>query len=754
MAVATASLGEGLVQFELEVGPHAAGELKVLELKATEEISKPFQVDVTLVAREGVDVDCDSILAESALLTVYLDDGSARFFHGMLARLDRWDTGAGPDRNRYVARVVPRLWKLGQGRRSRIFQGMTVPEIVQKVLQEGEIDVRPSLSLSYPKRDYCVQYNESDLGFVERLLEEEGIFYFFDHEQEAHTMVLGDTASANPPLADEPRIVFREKSRMAAGAEHVDSFLLRREIRPTVMSLRDFDYLRPSMDLTTRATAGGEDLEVYDFPGRYGDAAAGKARSQVRLEELRVAASTASGESDSRRLVAGRVFELDEHPVHEFNGEYLLLSVIHRGRQPEVLAAGKVEGPEAGQRYRNEFVCLRRGTPYRPERRTPRPLICGPQTAIVVGPASEEIHTDEHGRIKTQFHWDREGKKDERSSCWVRVSQAWAGPGWGALYLPRIGQEVVVEFQSGDPDCPIVTGSVYNGQNRPPVALPHDKTRSTLRSASSPGSNGYNELRFEDLEDGEEVYLHAQKDLSIVVENDKAQRVGGDETLTVDGDRSRTVNGNQSLAVVQDDTSTVGGNQSLAVAMNRTTTVGASHTETVASDQSVSVGAASTLTVALASVETVGLGKLLNVGAVYAVTVGAAMNELVGGLKAEEVGGAKVELVGAKKSETVAGSRTLRVGGDLSETIGQSRTLKVGKDLVLNVSGTLQHTVQDAYGLKAKGIDLAAEDQFTLKVGQATIDVKKSGDLVIQGATVQVNASGDLVLKGSTISEN
>jgi type VI secretion system secreted protein VgrG len=392
--------------------------------------------------------------------------------------------------------------------------------------------------------------------------------------------------------------------------------------------------------------------------------------------------------------------------------------------------------------------------PWRPERRTPRPTVPGPQTAVVTGPPGEEIHTDAHGRIKCQFHWDREGRRDDASSCWIRVAQAWAGQGWGALYLPRIGHEVVVEFLEGDPDRPLVTGSVYNGANAPPIDLPGEKTRSTLRSASSPGSNGSNELRFEDAAGHEEVYLHAQRDLSIVVEHDKDQWVGGNEQLLVEKDRARQVGGNQTLQVDKDDSTTVGGSQTLAVTGNRATTVGGNHDEKVAGAQSISVGATRNLVVALASTESVGLAKSLSVGGAYAVTVGAAMNELVGGVKAEEVGGSRSETIGGKKSETVGGSRTLDVGGDLGEAVGGKRTLNVAKDLTVNVGGALRQTVAKACTIKAKQIVLSADDQISFKVGSATFQLKKNGDVVIKGGKVQVKASGDIVLKGSKVTEN
>lgn len=755
MPVATAPLAANQPEFEFEVGPHAMGELQVFEFEADEEMSRPFSVEATLVPRPDVDVDPAALVGDKACLTIHLGDGTTRFFNGIVAQVKTWEEGKTQLKRRHRVRVVPAFWKLGHVRRSRVFQEMSVPDIAKKVLGDAAVEHRLDLKASYPPRLYCVQYDESDLDFVSRLLEEEGIFYFFEHEQDKHTLVLGDAPGSCQPIAGDERVVFREPSKMVPGAEHVDAFSARVEVRPGKVELRDFDYLKPAVNLTTSSSAKGDtDLEVYEFPGNYADASVGSRLAKVRLEEQRVRAETAAGSGVTRRFLAGHVFELDEHPLAALNAKYLLVSVQHRGEQPEMFTGAASPGQPKREGYRNQFACIRADVPFRAERRTPRPAIPGPQTAIVVGPKGEEIYCDQHGRIKVQFHWDREGAKNEKSSCWIRVGQSWAGPSWGALYLPRIGQEVVVEFLEGDPDRPLVTGAVYNGMHPPPLNLPGDKTKSTLRSASSPGSDGSNELRFEDQKDAEEIYLHAQKDLNIVVENDKTQKVGGNEKLTVENDQDRRVGGNQTLQVTGDDTSTIGGNQSLHVALSRTATIGGSDTETIAGSQSVSVGAALAVTVAAASVENVGAAKAVNVGGAYAVTVGGAMNELVGGLKSEEVGGAKAEVVGGKKTESVAGGSVLQVGQDLSETVGGKRTLKVGKDLVLNAGAKLNQTVKDAHTLKAKEITLSADDRFLVKVGSATIEMKKSGDVVIKGAKIEVKASGNVVIKGSTISQN
>jgi type VI secretion system secreted protein VgrG len=743
-------------EFEFVAGPFTHGELAVVEFEARENLSGPYRVDIVFTAAPDIVVDSSELLGQQAALVIHLGD-DIRYLHGILSELSRWNEGGGPQRNRYRAVLEPRFHQLRHTRRSRIFQHKSIPEILKKVLGDGQVKYSLELQGSYTARDYCVQYRESDFDFVCRLMEEVGIFYFFRHEQDGHELVLGDSPSVHTPIRGEPLIPFRDPAGMAADEECVYELSGKMEVVPGAVALRDFDFTRPSLDMTvdSQASEGDPALEVYDYPGKYEDPGPGQDVAKIRLEELRAPGQVAWGQCQSRRLAPGHTFELTGHAEPELNKEYLVLSVTHEGYQPEVLLFEQQNAGRSGRKpFRSTFQCMPSTVPYRPPRQTARPVIPGPQTAIVVGPSGEEIHTDEHGRVKVKFHWDREAPGDDKSSCWVRVSQAWAGPGWGALYLPRIGQEVVVDFLEGDPDRPLITGRVYNGHNPPPADLPGARTQSALRSESSPGGGGFNELRFEDASGQELIYLHAQKDMDIAIENDKTQSVGGNESLTVAKDRRKDVGGNQSLSVTGNDETSVRGNQTLDVHANRTTTVAGNHTESVGGNQTIEVGGTHALQVALASTETIGLAKALTVGGAYAITVGAAMNVAVAGLKAEEVGGAKVESIGGQKTEKIAGSRTLTVGKEMTEVVGEKRTIEVGKDLALNVGGTLNQTTKKAHKLSAKEIALVAEDNFTITVGSASVTFKKSGDIVIKGAKVEVNASGEVIIKGGKIGDN
>jgi type VI secretion system secreted protein VgrG len=677
-------------------------QLRIADFTVREEVSSPFEADLTLVAED--EIGFDDVIGKEALLTIIGEEGD-RYFHGIINEFVL--SGTSGEYMAYQAKTVPYIWFLSLEQDSRIFQDMTTQDIVIEVLKKtGIMSDRFEFRLEqqYQKREYCVQYRETDLNFINRLLEEEGIFYFFEHTKDNHLLVFGDSKVNYQPIDGDDKIMFHPVDAMVPEEDFIHSFLFSRHIHPGKVTLRDFNFLRPELDLTaSQENETFKNLEMYDYPGEYLDDSRGKKIAEIRLQEAAMFQDKAQGRSCCSRFTPGFTFTLKDHDLTTLNQEYLIFDVVHIGSQPQTLA----EVPGAGAfSYSNEFLCIPSSVTLRPERKTPKPIVEGVQTAIVVGPAGEEIYTDKYGRVKVQFHWDREGKKDENSSCWIRVSQLWAGENWGAMFIPRIGQEVVIDFVEGDPDRPIITGRVYHGTNLPPHALPDEKTKSTIKSNSTKGGGGFNELRFEDKKGSEEIFLHGQKDWNITILNNKNQNIGVNDQLSV------------------------GNNQVISIGVNRS--------ESVGQNESVSVGANKTETVATNKAETIGVAKELTIGGAYQVTVGAAMNESVGALKAEEIGAHK----------------TVLVGGNSSEDIGGNMSVNVGKDFSEKVDGKHDEQVTKEYTLKAKKVQITADDEIAIRTGSARITMKKNGDITLSGANITVKGSGNITLKGSKIIQN
>ncbi|MFL5349715.1 MAG: type VI secretion system Vgr family protein [Hyalangium sp.] len=722
--------------FEFQAGPYTSEELAVTAFSGREELSRAFAFTVELAATGQVAIQPKELLGQKGALALHDQVNSAsRFVHGMIGRVEALGERRG--RLRYRVLLVPELWKLRHVRRSRIFQEKSVPEIVQQVLDEAGIAHGASLKGSYAAREFCVQYRESDFDFVCRLLESEGICFFFEHTEDSHTLMLGDGPDAHTPIPGEARLPFRGPLGTETSQEHVLGLERAARIRPGAVALRDFDFVRPSLDLTAKNQAAHADkaLEIYDAPGKYVEPGVGRSTAKVRMEELRYDTERCDGECSSVRLSPGFTFTLTEHPDATFEGDYLVVSVEHSG------------GHEA---YHSRFHAIPAGVPFRPPRLTPVPTIAGAQTAIVVGPSGEEIHTDEHGRVKVKFHWDREAPGDDKSSCWMRVSQAWAGASWGALYLPRVGHEVVVRFLEGDPDRPLVVGSVYNGENATPQPLPDEKTISTLRSSSSPGGDGYNELRFEDASGGELIHLHGQKDWKIEVLNDKKQSVSGFESLTVSGNRTQSVDQNQSLTVQLDDGRAIKGNQTLTVLGKRSVDVGGDQKERITGNQSITVGMASLVEVAMASAEIIGAAKALTVGGAYAVTVAGAINEAAAGVRNELIAGASKEFIAADREEHVKGKRSTKIWGSDKATIQENLSVTAEKDATEETKGDAGIVIKGATAWTAKEFELKA-DKLTLSVGgKVLLSVKQSGQIKWSGKTITLDGS-DTKFKGRKV---
>ena len=384
----------------------------------------------------------------------------------------------------------PWLWFLTRTADCRIFQEMAVPEIIKQVFRDhGFTDFEEALSGDYRRWTYCVQYRETDFNFVSRLMEQEGIYYYFKHESNRHMLVLSDSVSSHDPFPGYEKIpYFPPDEHLIREKHYIHEWSISREIQPGTYALTEYDFENPKANLLVKSAIdrnhAQSKLEIFDYPGEYLTASEGDAYVRARIEELHAEYELTQGQSNARGLAVGSLFQLTDYPREDQNQEYLVVSATHE-MESDAYSSGSAGGSE--DVYTCSFTALSSKQQFRAERTTPKPLVQGPQTAMVVGPSGEEIHTDKFGRVKVQFHWDRYGKKDQNSSCWVRVAQLWAGTQWGGIHIPRIGQEVIVEFLEGDPDHPIITGRVYNNDNMPPYGLPANATQSGIKSRSSKG---------------------------------------------------------------------------------------------------------------------------------------------------------------------------------------------------------------------------------------------------------------------------
>ncbi len=525
-------------------------ELHVIRFSGEEGISRLFRFTLEL-ASPAFDIDFGAVLGARAALTLSRG-GQQRIISGVVGAFRQDD---GTDRFAlYELSLVPEAWRLTHRRDCRIHQDIDALTIVEGILRDAHLghDVRPRGGQRPAARPYCVQYREADWSFISRLLEQEGFYYFFAQQGARQVLTISNDPQVNRSVVPGGDVIYRPGGAMP-GQEHVFGISVTERVLTGRVTLDDYSHTQPDLDLACAAEAAGPDagLGEYDYPGGFALRERGRALAQVRLQQQRVEQQVMEGRSDCARFAAGGVFGLTGHPRADLNDDYLLWTVRHRGESEADLEAGTIS-PEVS--YENSFRCVRRQVPFRPPRQTPWPRIRGAQTATVVGPPGEEVHTDAQGRVMVRFHWDRSGSADERASCWIRVGQLWAGNGWGGLFLPRVGQEVIVTFLEGDPDRPLITGCVYNGANTPPTSLPERKTVSTIRSRSSVGGGGFNEIRFEDNKGSEQLYTHAQRDRVEEVGQDRTTTVGRDQALEVGRDATRKVAGDET-AVIEGDRS-------------------------------------------------------------------------------------------------------------------------------------------------------------------------------------------------------
>ena len=773
------------------LGPDA---MFAVGMNASEGLSKLFSVTIDAKTPRASTVPFDKLLGQPVGLRLDLPKGGVRHFHGLCVRLAQGDSD--PEFTNYRLEVVPSLWLLSKRTQSRIFQHLSVPEILKKVFTGLTVEYK--IAGKFEPRDYVVQYRESDFAFASRLMEEEGIFYFFKCDESAHTLVVANTPMSHPAVPGKATIVYRSHADQGeTGEDIITGWTKVQEQSSGKFLLWDHTFELPhrksesAKSLTETVALGGvthklgvgdhAKLEVYDWPGAYaqrfdgvdtngGDQPAeigkvgddGKRTVDLRMQAAAAASVTVSGVGRARQMVAGHKFTVSVMPTDlattpiKPDGEYVLTAVQHVAELPANYRSGGSGG--GGFVYNNSFDAIPSSLPYRPQRVTAKPVVPGSQTAVVVGPPGEEIFTDKYGRIKVQFHWDREGKSNAASSCWIRVAHLAAGRAWGMVGIPRVGQEVVIDFLEGDPDQPLCVGCVYNPDQMPPYKLPDEKTKTVLRTNSSPGGDGYNSIRIEDKAGSEQIYTHAQKDMDTRVRSDLMERVGKDHHLRVGFYLA-----NDHKGVVSGETKT--GHQYEEVAIDHHRKVHRHQDEHVGGDLKLLVGGGdgdgnvdihikkakheliddtSDLVVKKAVTETFDATHDFTVKGAVSRSYKSTVDETVDGAVATKIGGNADHDIGGDRTEAVGGKADLKVGTDLTQDVGTSVSLTVGTQFDLK-AGT-------SYGVNA-GTTVTLIAGTTLVLEAMTITLKGAGGFVtispagvaISGALVLINSGGAAV---------
>jgi type VI secretion system secreted protein VgrG len=724
--------------------PLGKDKLLLYQLQAQETLGRLFEYQVELLSEDDA-IPLDALLGKKVDIELGVTHGGIRTFNAFVSHFSQ--VGIQGELFHYQARLRPWPWLLSLTSDCRIYQNLTVPQILTEIFNEnGFNDYDLRLSNPYRTWEYCVQFRETDFNFISRLMEEEGIYYYFEHTPGKHTLVLCDNYGSHNPLSDESVLPFQPDPGAGGqrGKDIVRRWSMSKSVQSGCYAHTDYDFKKPRSELLATSPMPRShphaNYELFHYPGSYEQIPEGEGSARHRIEEVQARYEQLQGEGDIRHLTVGGLFTLKDHPRDDQNREYLITETNVEMQADPYLAGNLVS---LGETYRCVFTCIPSVVSYRTPRTTPKPRVEGPQTAVVVGPKGKEIYSDEYGRVKVQFHWDRYGESNENSSCWVRVAQVWAGKNWGAIHVPRIGQEVIVEFLDGDPDRPIITGRVYNAEQMPPWRLPTNQTQSGILSRSTKGGtvSNANAIRFEDKKGDEQLWLHAEKDQLSEVENDETKWVGNDRSKSVDANETMTIGINQTITIGDNQNVSIGSNQDISIGANQDVTIGGNQTETVA----------------LSKVEEVSLTSVLGIGSAYQVTVGGAMNTTVGMGQGEEIGLAKHVLVGKNYDITVGdeyglsaeNSITLQLNDDeyLNIAKGDNITLKTGPSLmVMEKSGNI--ALQEGDSLL-----LIDNEKIVLQVGDNLLQIDNEG-IVLQAGESQkeMKKDGTINLSGSLVS--
>jgi type VI secretion system secreted protein VgrG len=737
--------------------PLGSDTLLLRSFSGQEGVSQLFRFQLELLS-ENDSISFDSIVGKKVTVHLQILD-SERGFNGFISRFSQGRR----DENLtyYRAEMVPWLWFLTRKADCRIFQHKTAPDIIKKVFEDlGFQDFQFRLYGSFRPRDYCVQYRETNFNFVSRLMEEEGICYFFEHSQDGskHTLVLANDEGAHKPCPGQPKARCDLVSGGRRFEDVISEWRVEQEYRPSAWAHTDYNFETPSTDLMVSVKEEGT-YEIYDYPGVYTKKGDGDQLAKTRLQETLAFKSRVSGKSNCRCFTAGSLVEVTDHYRKDMNQKWMLTAVYHQCTMGEAYISG---GNDEGFFYSNTFECIPASVPFRPLRVTPKPSVQGCQTALVVGPSGEEIYTDKYGRVKVQFYWDREGKKNENSSCWMRVSYPWAGKSWGGIHIPRMGQEVVVDFLEGDPDQPIIIGRVYNAERMPPWTLPGKKVVSGLKSDSTKGSGGYNEYSMDDTKGNELINIHAQYDQQKKVEHDervnvghdRTEQVGNNETITIGNNRVEKVVNNETITIGVNRTEQVGSNESITIGANRTENVGANESITVALTRTRNVGINEMVNIGGAQEITIGGLQVLSVGVTRAVTVGASQTVNIGGSESTTIGSTMSETIASDRSENVGGNKNVQIGSNLTDTVGGNRKTSISSDDKLDVGSNLHITAGSQITLETGASKIVMKSDGTIEVSGMSIKITGSTSVKAEAVQINIEASGINTIKGSLVKIN
>ncbi len=658
--------------------------LLLTDVEGQEEISQLFCYKVKMISEDPA-IDPQKIVGHHVAIAMMDSDDQPRYVNGIVRRFV--NQGRGDQGSIYTAEIVPWLWLLTRNSDCRIFQDMTVPQIIEQVLKGlnfNDFDLS-GLNGQYPKLDYCVQYQETDFQFLCRLMEHEGIYYYFSHNQTKHVLMLGDHAGAYEDCKDS-QVRFTGSLGFEDVGNQIVSWEHRYEFCSGRVAAKDFNFESPSQPMLSKDQTVVQyqrisDFELYEYPGGFDDRSKGDGRVRLRMQEEEMVHDVVHGTSKCRSFSPGYKFSVTEHNNPQEEGKaFVLTSVEHKAAAGSYVTGGKK--PEG---YKNTFRCVPASVVCRPRRATPRPRIRGPQSAVVVGPQGQEIYTDQHGRVKVQFHWDRYGKYDENSSCWIRVAQNMAGKKWGAINIPRIGHEVIVEFMEGDPDRPIVTGRVYNGETIPPYDLPKHATMSTFKTNSSKGGQGFNEIRFEDKKDGEQVFVHAQRDMDIRVRNDRREIIENNRHLIVKTDKHEHIEHNRNEQVDADHMEKIGKDRHLCVDGKEAVEISGSKSLTVKGDV-LEVFQADHSEQVTGDYYVKGTNLVIEGMSNVTIKVGQSYIAIEnGGIKLGTLGQIEIESTG---QTTVKGTAGVAIESPLQTTVKGTASLKLESTVMTELSGT------------------------------------------------------------------